>query len=155
MPFDHETFAAESLGRPRAQLPVFDPPKLTPLRKPVAESTIGIFTSCGVQLLDDPPLKKVEDTSFRLVHRDTPRSKLIISHPSVVRKWADVDLNVAYPIDRMKELETEGAVKRLAHTAVSMVGGVQQYTKLMESTVPAMKRVYDSQGVDLVLLFPL
>ena len=42
----------------------------------------------------------------------------------------------------------------MAHTAVSMEGSVAQFTTVMEKTVPAMKQIYDSQGVDLVLLFP-
>ena len=73
---------------------------------------------------------------------------------TLVRKWALEDLNVAYPIDRMKELEAEGTFKRLAHTNVSMVGSIERYTELMEQTVPRIKAVFDSQGVDLVLLLP-
>jgi len=154
MPFDYETFAAESLGRAKAQLAQFDPPKLSPLRKRIEESTIGVFVSCGAQLGVDPLLQHSEDTSFRLLHRDIPLSALTIRHPSHIRKWAEEDLNVAYPLDRLKELEAEGTFKRLAHTAISMVGAVQQFTKLMESTVPAMVHVYEAQGVDIVMLFP-
>jgi len=89
-----------------------------------------------------------------LLPRETPLTELTVSHKTAVRKWALEDLNVAYPLDRLKELEAEGAIGRLAHTSVSMVGSVAQYTMLMEQTVPAMKQIYDSQGVDLVLLFP-
>jgi len=113
-----------------------------------------MFVSCGAQLPEDPPLGETEDISFRLLPRDTPLSKLVISHKTAVRKWAGEDLNVAYPLDRMKELEAEGAIGRLAHTAVSMVGSIQRYTELLDKTVPAIKQIYDAQGVDLVLLFP-
>jgi D-proline reductase (dithiol) PrdB len=78
----------------------------------------------------------------------------VLAHKTAVRKWAEEDRNMAYPLDRMKELEAEGTVGRLAHTAVSIVGSITRYTALMEQTVPAVKQVYDSQGVDLVLLFP-
>jgi D-proline reductase (dithiol) PrdB len=103
---------------------------------------------------DDPPLGETEDISFRLVHRDTAVSKLVIAHQTKVRKWAVEDPNVAFPLDRMKELEADGTIKRLAHTAVSMVGSIQRFTDLVEQTVPAIKQIYDSQGVDLVFLFP-
>ena len=76
----------------------------------------------------------------------------MISHKTLVRKWAVEDLNVAYPIDRLKELEAEGTFKRLAHTNVSMVGSLERYTELVEQTVPAIKAIFDAQGVDLVLL---
>ncbi len=135
-------------------MPEFDPPTLVPLRKPVAESTIGMFVSCGAQLPEDPPLLETEDITFRLLPRDVPTDRLVVSHQTLVRKWALEDLNVAYPIDRMKELEREGTFKRLAHTNVSMVGSIERYTELMEQTVPRIKAVFDSQGVDLVLLLP-
>ena len=154
MPFSMRKLMAELTGRSPAAGPVFDPPNLTPLRKPVAESTVGLFVSCGAQMPEDPPLGETEDISFRLVHRDTPLSKLVLSHKTAVRKWADEDLNVAYPLDRMKELEAEGAIGRLAHTAVSIVGSIHRFTELIGMTVPAVKQIYDSQGVDLVLLFP-
>jgi D-proline reductase (dithiol) PrdB len=127
---------------------------LTPLRKPIAESTIGLFASCGAQLPEDSLMGETEDISFRLIPRDTPMSRLVVAHKTKVRKWAVEDLNVAFPLERMKELESEGAFKRLAHTAVSMVGSIQRYTELVEQTVPAIKQIYDSQGVDLVFLFP-
>lgn len=141
------------LGRdiPRPQ---FDPPSLTPLRKPIAASTIGLFLSCGVQLASDPLLGETEDIGFRLVHRDAPPADLVMAHKTIVRKWADEDLNVGYPIEPMRELEAEGTIGRLAHTAVSIVGSIERYTELIEETVPAVKAVYDAQGVDLVLLFP-
>ena len=63
-----------------------------------------------------------------MVHRETPVSKLVIAHQTKVRKWAVEDPNVAFPLDRMKELEAEGTIKRLAHTAVSMVGSIQRVT---------------------------
>jgi D-proline reductase (dithiol) PrdB len=154
MPFSMKKLMAELTGRIPAAGPVFDPPNLTPLRKRVAESTVGLFVSCGVQMPEDPPLSETEDISFRLVHRDTPLSNLVLSHKTAVRKWAAEDLNVAYPLDRMKELEVEGAIGRLAHTAVSIVGSIHRFTELIGTTVPAVKQIYDSQGVDLVLLFP-
>jgi D-proline reductase (dithiol) PrdB len=154
MPYSFSRIFEEVTGRKFENRPVFDPPKLTPLRKPIAESTIGLFASCGAQLPEDPALGETEDISFRLIHRDTPMSRLLIAHKTKVRKWAIEDLNVAFPLERMRELEAEGEFKRLAHTAVSMVGSIQRFTELVEQTVPAIKQIYDSQGVDLVLLFP-
>jgi D-proline reductase (dithiol) PrdB len=154
MPYSFSRIFTELTGREFANRACFDPPRLTPLRKPVRESTVGLFTSCGAQLPQDPPLGETEDLSFRLIPRDTPVSELVISHKTAVRKWAVEDPNVAFPLDRMKELEAEGTIGRLAHTAVSMVGSIQRFTELVEQTVPAIKQIFDSQGVDLVFLFP-
>lgn len=152
MPFSFVRLLNE-LGRdiPR---PVFEPPALAPLRKPLAESTVGLFLSCGVQCVDDPLLAETEDITFRLVNRDVPRDKLVMAHKTVVRKWADEDINVGYPIDAMRALEADGTIGRLAHTAVSIVGSIERYTEFIEQTLPAVKAVYDAQGVDLVLMVP-
>jgi D-proline reductase (dithiol) PrdB len=154
MPYSYSRLFEEITGHPFENRPVFDSPRLTPLRRPISESTIGLFASCGAQLREDPSLGETEDISFRLIPRDTPMSRLVLAHKSKVRKWAVEDLNVAFPLERMKELEAEGVFKRLAHTAVSMVGSIQRFTELVEQTVPAIKKIYDSQGVDLVFLFP-
>jgi D-proline reductase (dithiol) PrdB len=152
MPYSFSRLLAD-FGKSIAR-PEFDQPGLTPLRKPIAESTIGLFVSCGAQLPDDPPLLETEDITFRLLHRDVPLEKLVVSHQTLVRKWALEDLNVAYPIERLKELEREGVFRRLAHTSVSMVGSIERYTELVEQTIPSIKAIYDSQGVDLVLVLP-
>ena len=120
MPYSYSRLFEEVTGRKFENRPVFDPPKLTPLRMPIAESTIGLFATCGAQLPEDPALGETEDISFRLIHRDTPVSRLVVAHKTKVRKWAVEDLNVAFPLERMRELESEGAFKRLAHTAVSI-----------------------------------
>ena len=103
---------------------VFTAPRITALRKPVAECTLGVFTSCGAQLKDDRPLAETNDLSYRLLHRDVALSELKISHMTPSRKWALEDLNVAYPRDRLIELEAEGVFKKLAPSAVSMVGSI-------------------------------
>jgi hypothetical protein len=134
--------------------PQFEPPTLVPLRRPIGESKIGLFLSCGVQCASDPMLRETEDITFRLIDRNVPLGELVMAHRTVVRKWADEDLNVAYPIDAMRALEADGTIGALAHTAVSIVGSIERYTEFMDNTLPAIKQIYDSQGVDLVLMVP-
>ena len=86
--------------------------------------------------------------------REVSPTELVVAHQTPVRHWALEDLNVAYPRDRLVELEQEKAIGRLAPRAVSMVGSISQYTELLQRTVPAIKEEFDSQGVDLVFLFP-
>ena len=155
MPFLYTDFMAKLMApRTFPPLPNFPPPALAALRRPVAESTIGVLTSCGCQLPGDPPLAEVNDLSYRRISRDVPLSDLIIRHQTPVRVWAEQDLNVAYPRDRLIELEAEGTIGRLAPKAVSIVGSITRFTELLNETVPAIKEEFDSQGVDLVFLSP-
>jgi D-proline reductase (dithiol) PrdB len=155
MSFSYVQFMTELMApQPYPRQPSFSPPRLAPLRKPISESTIGIFTSAGVQRRDDVLLAETNDLSYRLIDRDMPYSELTIAHQTPVRRWAIEDLNVAFPRDRLIELEAEGTIGRLASKAVSMVGSISKYTDLIKTTVPRIKNEFDAQGVDVVFLFP-
>lgn len=160
MPFKYVEFITEEFEKRgekyhATQTPNFDPPRLATLRKPIDESTIGVFTSAGVHLRTEPPLGETNDLSYRLIDREVPLTDLGFAHMTAVRGWAEQDLNVAYPRDRLLELEAEGTIGRLAPKAVSMVGSITRYQELMTQVVPEIKKEYDRQGVDLVFLFPL
>jgi D-proline reductase (dithiol) PrdB len=155
LPFSYVEFMTELMApQPYPRQPDFAPPQLTPLRKPISQSTIGVFTSAGVQLRSDSMLAETNDLSYRLIVRDTPYPELTIAHQTPVRTWALEDLNVAFPRDRLIELEAEGVIGKLAPKAVSMVGSISKFTELIKSTVPRIKAEFDAQGVDLVFLFP-
>jgi D-proline reductase (dithiol) PrdB len=155
MPFSYVQFMTELMApRPYPRQPFFDPPRLTLLRKPISQSTIGIFTSAGIQLRGDAPLAETNDLSYRLIDRAVPYSELTVAHQTPVRVWALEDLNVAFPRERLVELETEGTIGRLAPRAVSMVGSITAFTDLLQKTVPAIQREFEQQGVDLLFLYP-
>ena len=155
MPFSYVQFMTELMApEPYPRQPNFAPPTLAPLRKPISQSTIGIFTSAGVQLRSDSPLGETNDLAYRLIDRATPLADLVVAHQTPVRSWALEDLNVAFPRDRLVELEAQGAIGRLAPKAVSMVGSISKFTELLQKTVPAIKEEFDAQNVDLVFLLP-
>ena len=155
MPFMYADYMTKLMApKPYPPQAQFDPPRLTPLRKPIEESTIGVLTSSGVQLKDDEPMAETNDLSYRLVHRNIPLSELKVSHMTPVRKWALEDLNVAYPRDRLIELEQEGVFKKLAPNAVSLVGSITLYTELLNDLAPRIKQEFDKQEVDLALILP-
>jgi D-proline reductase (dithiol) PrdB len=155
MPFSYVQFMTELMApQPYPRQPNFSPPALAQLSKTISQSTIGIFTSAGVQRHDDLSLAETNDLSYRLIDRGTPYSELTVAHQTPVRRWALDDLNVAFPRDRLIELEAEGTIGKLAPKAVSMVGSISKYTDLIKTTVPRIKNEFDAQGVDLVFLFP-
>jgi D-proline reductase (dithiol) PrdB len=155
VPFSYVQFMTDLMApQPYPRQPVFAPPRLTPPRKPISQSIIGVFTSAGIQLRDDTPLGETNDLSYRLIDRGTPYSELTIAHQTPVRVWALQDINVAFPRDRLIELEAAGFIGSLAPRAVSMVGSISRYSELLSVTVPAIQEEFDRQGVDLVFLFP-
>ena len=155
MPFMYADYMTQLMApKPYPPQPRFDTPKLTPLSKPIEEWTLGVLTSCGAQLKGDKPMSETNDLSYRLLHRDIPLSDLKVSHMTPSRKWALDDLNVAYPRDRLIELEQAGVFKKLAPNAVSMVGSITLYSELLTDVVPRIKAEFDKQEVDLLLVLP-
>lgn len=147
---------ARDRGLDEALLPDVDfpAPALTPLGKPLAECTVGLYASCGLYYEHDEPPVRTNDLRYRLIDRRVPLAELRMGHLSGVRVWAEQDLNVAYPRDRMIELEAEGAFARFADQTVSLVGSISKYTELVDDVVPRMLEEYRRQRVDLVLLMP-
>jgi D-proline reductase (dithiol) PrdB len=155
LPFMYIDFMTKLMApKPYPPQPIFDPPALTPLCKPIKESTIGVLTSCGAQYKHDKAMAETNDLSYRLLHRDLLLSELKVSHMTPSRKWALKDLNVAYPRDRLIELEADGVFKQLARNAVSMVGSITLYSELLNDVVPRIKQEFDRQEVDLALILP-
>jgi D-proline reductase (dithiol) PrdB len=153
-PFSFKDMMQEISGREPSPAVDFEPPAMTRVDKPLEESTIGVFASCGVYHADQKPFEVTNDLSYRLISREIPLDDLILGHQAAIRHFALQDLNVAYPRDRMIELEAAGVFGRLADNAVSMVGAISTQERLLLETVPAIADDFESQGVDLVLLLP-
>jgi len=152
--YDFERVRAEILHVPPSPLPSFEPPRLTPFLVPLEESTIGILTTCGAYFPDQERLGETEDTSYRLLPRKRDARDVLIAHRTPIRVFAEADPNVAYPRDRLIELEAEGTIGRLADAAVSMVGSITRYDELALETAPRIVSDFLEMGVQLVLVLP-
>lgn len=129
-------------------------PTVTPLKKPVSELTIGLITSLGAHAPGQPSLDRTNDLSFREIDRSIPTADIAFDHVTPARFWADEDLNVAFPRDRMVELEAEGVIGALAPKAISYLGSISLWDAIATEMAPKVKAALDAQGVDLALLVP-
>ena len=73
--------------------------------KPVAELTVGLLVSLGARTPGQEPLQRTNDLSYRLIPAAVPSDQIVFDHATPARFWADEDLNVAFPRDRMAELQ--------------------------------------------------
>lgn len=139
--------------RPDA-LPHFDAPQIVPITKPVTELTVGLLVSLGAHAPGQQPLQRTNDLSYRLIPRTVPSEQIVFDHATPARFWADEDLNVAFPRDRMAELEAEGVIGALAPDAVSILGSITKWDQLATQTAPRIRDEFRRQNVDLVLVVP-
>lgn len=92
---------------------------------------------------------------FRALRADTPASALLMSHVSINfdRSGWQRDINIVYPIDRLRELAAEGAIGALADTHYSVMGSTDP--RAMADSVAVMAAQMHAEGVNAVLLSPV
>ena len=124
----------------------------TPLRKPLSESTVVLVSTGGVHLRSDHPFNLSGDPTYRVIPKDAGRADLAISHQAYDRTDALHDINLVFPIERLRELERKQAVGRLAgeHYGFGLMGSAQ---KMMPAIRDAARRIR-AAGADLALLVP-
>lgn len=124
----------------------------TPLRKPLSETTVALISTAGVHLRTDPPFNLNSDPTYRVIPRDAQPGDLAISHQAYDRTDALKDINLVFPIERLRELEAEHVIGRLAreHYGFGLMGSAR---RLMPAIREVASHIRDS-GVDLALLVP-
>ena len=145
-------FASKAIALPQLKrLSVGEIP-WSPLRKPLSECTVVLVTTGGVHLRSDPPFKVNSDSSFRVIPNGAQAEDLAISHQAYDRTDALKDINLVFPIERLRELEAEQVIGRLAenHYGFGLMGSAK---RLMPSIREVARRISES-GVDLALLVP-
>ncbi len=145
-------WVSRAIALPQLKRLVQGPIPWTPLRKPWSEATVVLITTGGVHLKSDPPFHLNSDSSFRVIPKDAQQGNLAISHQAYDRTDALKDINLVFPIERLRELERERVLGRLAaeHYGFGLMGSAR---KLMPSIKEVARRVKAS-GVDLALLVP-
>ena len=124
----------------------------TPLRRPLAEATVALVTTSGVHLRDDRPFELSSDHTFRVIPRGADAGDLSITHQAYDRTDALRDINLVFPLPRLRELEAEGAIGRVAehHYGFGLEG---QGSRLM-APARELGRLLRRDGVDLALFVP-
>jgi D-proline reductase (dithiol) PrdB len=123
-----------------------------PLRRPVASATVALVSTGGIHLRTQPPFDPNGDGGFRAIPRTAEPGDLQITHQAYDRRDAGKDLNLVFPLQRLRELEAEGVVGRVAEEHYGF-GLAPHPAPLLASAREVAGRLRQAQ-VDLVLLVP-
>ena len=131
----------------------------TPLRRPLSAARVALVTTAGLHVRGDRPFvsdHKVPDQSYRRLPSATPVADVLQSHSSIGfdRSGIQRDLNVTYPVDRLRELVERGAIGSLAESFYSFMGALRKWDVLEGETGPEVAALLRADGVDVVLLTP-
>jgi D-proline reductase (dithiol) PrdB len=136
-----------------------EPIPWAPPRKPLRECKLALVTTSGVHHGSQTPFDMQDsegDPSFRAIDGATIGKDYRISHDYYDHSDAEKDLNIVFPLDRLRELQQEGVIGRLAETHYSFMGHIdgRHIATLIGTTARQVADRLRHDGVDLVLLTP-
>lgn len=133
------------------------PSRINPLRKPLRESRVALVATGGVHLAADRPfrlLDKKGDWSWREIPGDATFDRLRLSHVGYNTRKVCEDINCVFPLERLRELATEGAIGSVSPRHFSFMGYIPITEPLVTGTAPEVAQKLREDEVDLVLLAP-
>lgn len=127
----------------------------TPLRKPLAACRVALVTTAGLHLRADLPFGR-GDSSFRVIPSSSSSGSILQSHSSIGfdRVPVQQDLNVTFPIDRLRELVQRGEIGALGPNYYSFMGAQRDASRIEANTAPEVARRLLDEQVDVVVLTP-
>ena len=132
-----------------------DSSPFTQPKKALAKSRVAIVTSAGLHLRDDRPFTG-GDPTFRAIPSGTAVSEIVQSHTSIGFDRTAVleDINVVFPIERLREMVAAGRIGQLAPTFYSFMGAQRDWQPIKNRTGPEVAELLLGDAVDVVLLTP-
>jgi D-proline reductase (dithiol) PrdB len=122
---------------------------------PLTQRRVAIISTAGLHRRDDRPFSFEPGDHYRIIPGDIAANDLIMSHVSTNfdRSGFQQDWNIAFPLDRLRELVDEGIIGSLADFHYSFMGAVDPPD--MEPSARKMAAFLQKDRVNAVLLVPV
>jgi len=134
---------------------VNDGTPFVPLRRPLAACRLAVVTTAGLHRRGDRTFGPGDQT-YREIPADTPTVDIVQSHTSLGFDRVAImrDVNISFPIDRLRELVGHGILGGLAPHSYSFMGAQREVTRIETETGPEVGRRLWEEGVDVALITP-
>ena len=137
-----------------------DPVPWTPLKKPLKDCRLAMVSSAAIVTADQDPFDnfiRIGDTGIREISRDVDVATLRETHRSKSFDHTGIrqDPNLAFPVDRFREMADAGFVGSLNHRYLSLMGSVTAPAQLIKKTIPQVVPKLVEDQVDIALLIPV
>lgn len=136
----------------------------TAVTKPLSESRVALLSTAGISMKGDAPFDMESerrhptrgDGSWRALAADATSDTTVANHLHIDTGYIARDLNVALPLDRLRELVAEGSVGAMASTHYSIMGYQgNDSSRLVDESAPEIAASMKRDDVDLALLAPV
>ena len=135
----------------------------TPFRQPLSAARIALLSTAGISCPPDPPFDMDGeranpmwgDPSWRRIPADATAATVEVNHLHVDTTYAQQDLNVALPLQRLAELVAAGEVGSMAPTHYSVMGYQLDATTQLNESAPAIAAAMRAENVTGAVLAPV
>src|SRR5437667_322369 len=123
--------------------------------RPLAACRLAIVTTAGLHVRGDRPFTPGDQT-YRVIPSGTRTADIVQSHTSIGFDRVAImrDLNISFPIDRLRELVTRGELGGLAPFCHSFMGAQREASRIESETGPEVGRRLAAEGVDVAVVTP-
>lgn len=120
----------------------------------LSKRRVALISTAGIHRRGDRPFD-VGANDYRVIPRDTPARDVIMSHISTNfdRIGFQEDLNVIFPLERLKDLADEQSIGSLADIHYSFMGATDPLQ--MREKASELAGIMKGDTVDAVLLVPV
>lgn len=123
---------------------------------PLRQRRVALVTTAGMHLRSDAAFTAQARNDYKVIPGDVEAGDLVMSQFSVNfdRSGFQRDVNVVFPLDRLKELAREGVIGSVAAFHYSFMGAGSAVEKY-ETKARELAGLLKKDGVDAVLLTPV
>lgn len=136
-----------------------DPVPCARMDKPLSAARVALITTAGLHAPDQPGFdeQRKREAEYREIDNDIETQSLRESHASDAFDHSGIerDRNIAFPLDRFRELAARGVIGALNHRHFSFMGSIVAPTKLIKERAPEVARALKADGVDVAFLTPV
>ena len=166
MPIDSLKWLPPSLKAFYANMAVepYDFVPWTSFSKPLSEARIAVVTTAGINVRGvEPPFDYERewqqpawgDPTYRTLPRDLRQEDVQTGHLHINNTDIDRDFNIVMPLDRLKELESDGVIGSVNERHFSFMGYQPDTTEWRERYAPEVAGMLRDDRVDGVILTPV
>jgi D-proline reductase (dithiol) PrdB len=142
-----------------ARVPTSTDAPWTEMRKSLDQSRVCLITTAGLHLKGDKPFNMGDrdgDPTYRAIPVTARQHELTITHDYYDHRDADRDMNIVFPLDRLRELTAARYLGGLTSMHYSFMGHIdgRHVEALQREVLPALLRSLDADAPDFVFLTP-
>lgn len=128
----------------------------TPFDMELSKATIALVSAAGVHAKDQEPFNiadELGDLTYRVMGEEAQTSDLMVTHHHYDHTDADADINVVFPLDRLRELKEDGFIGGIARKHIGYMGYTMKLKDMYELTaVQIAEEIDKGSRADAVIL---